>query len=111
MEVSVLEALKGINAYPIPLRTFVEVAEARGVKLTDTPTQDVLQSKAYNLCVADILLWLSLAPNVIQGGQSYSFSDAQRTQFRNRANALYDEFGADESGTPKTLYGYKGSRL
>ena len=57
-------------------------------------------------------MWLSVAPDVSQGGQSYSFTDEQRKQFRNRANSLYDDFGAsDEAGTPKPIYGYKGSRL
>lgn len=56
-------------------------------------------------------MWLSLAPNVTQGGQSYSFSDEQRLQFRNQANSLYKEFAADDSATPKPVYGYKGSRL
>lgn len=108
---TVLEALKGVNAYPIPLRTLVETAEGRGVSLTDEATQEAMKGKAFNLAVADLLLWLSLAPNVTQGGQSYSFTDEQRTQFRNRANALFEEFGEDEAGTPKPIYGYKGSRL
>lgn len=111
MPANVLEALKGINAYPIPFRTLVEVGSGRGIDLSEYATQEVLQGKAYNLAVADLLMWLALAPNVTQGGQSYSFTDEQRTQFKNRARDLYDEFGADEAATPKALYGYKGSRL
>lgn len=111
MLTTILEALKGVNAYPIPFRTLVEVASGRGVDLTAEATQEVLQSGAYNLAVADLLMWLALAPNITQGGQSYSFTDEQRTQFKNRAHDLYDEFGTDEAATPKTLYGYKGSRL
>lgn len=109
---TVLEALRGVNAYPVPLRTITAVAEKRGVSLADEATQEVLRCKEYNLAVADILLWLSTAPDVSQGGQSYSFTDEQRREFRNRANSLYDDFGAnDEAGTPKPIYGYKGSRL
>ena len=33
----VIEALKGLNSYPIPLRTLVETAEKRGLNL-DTET-------------------------------------------------------------------------
>ena len=95
---TVLEALKGINAYPVPPRTIQRIAEKRGIVLQDE--------------VADLLQWLSEAPNVSQGGQSYTFSDGQRTQLRNRANSLYKDFGADkEAGNPKPIYGYKGSRL
>ena len=112
MAEKVIESLKGLNAYPIPLRTLVDTAEKRGLNLDTEATADVLKSKEYNLAVADLLQWLSEAPNVSQGGQSYTFSDGQRTQLRNRANSLYKDFGADkEAGNPKPIYGYKGSRL
>lgn len=104
------EALKGTNAYPVPATKLEEVAVRRGVTLTDTATQDVLISRAYKLAKADVLLWLSHAPNITQGGQSYSFTDEQRQQFRNQAKTLYDECG-EVSAATKPIYGYKGSRL
>ena len=107
---TILESLKGVNAYPVPLRTLVEIAERRGLSLTSDATQADLRGKDYKLATADLLLWLSLAPNISQGGQSYSFTDDQRQQFRNRANALFDEFGEETSSIQPT-YGYKGSRL
>ena len=109
---TVLEALKGVNAYPVPLRTLTAIADKRGLSLTTDATQEMQKSKEYNLAVADLLLWLSIAPDVSQGGQSYSFTDEQRKQFRNRANSLYGEYdAADETGTPKPIYGYKGNRI
>lgn len=107
---TVQESLKGVNAYPVPLRTLVEIAEARGLSLTADATKEVLGGEAYNLAVADLLLWLSLAPNISQGGQSYSFSEDQRTQLRNQAKALYSKYG-DDGAASKPIYGYKGSRL
>ena len=107
---TVLEALKGMNAYPLPLRTLVTVAAKRGLELDGKATQEVQKSKAYNLASADLLLWLSFAPDISQGGQSYSFTDEQRLQLRNRANRLYKEFG-EEDGSSGAVYGYKGSRL
>jgi hypothetical protein len=106
---TVLESLKGINAYPIPLRSIVGAAEYRGLVITDEATQEKMQSAAFKLTKADLLLWLSFAPDVSQGGQTYSFTDEQRVQFRNQANALYKE--CDEGGQSKSIYGYKGSRL
>lgn len=106
---TILESLRSVNAYPIPLRSIVDVAEYRGLVLTDEATQEKMQTVAYRLAQADLLLWLSLAPEVSQGGQSYNFTDEQRMQFRNRANALYGECG--ESKQVKSIYGYKGSRL
>ncbi len=104
-----LEALKGINSYPIPLRTLQEVAERRGVDLDMAATIAVIQSREYNLAYADLLMWLSFAPQVTQGGQSYSFTDEQRLQMRNRASEIYEEL--EEDNAPKIRYGYKGSRL
>lgn len=109
--VTILDSLKGVNAYPIPLRTIIKIAERRGVSLIEEATQETLKGRNYNLAVADLLLWLSLAPNVSQGGQSYSFSDEQRAQFRNRAYAIYDEYQDADSAVNKPIYGYKGSRL
>jgi hypothetical protein len=107
---TILESLKGVNAYPIPLRTLVQTAELRGLTLGDEATQAVQRGKAYNLAKADLLLWLSLAPDITQGGQSFGFTDEQRKQLRNQANGLYDEF-EEESSSMQPTYGYKGSRL
>mgnify|MGYP001542220496 CR=1 FL=1 len=104
----VIEALKGLNSYPIPLRTLVETAEKRGLNLDTETTAEILKGKAYNLAAADIFLWLSFAPDVSQGGQSYSFTDEQRTQLRNHAKALYKDFDDDSGRANKPIYGYKG---
>lgn len=109
---TILDTLKGISAYPIPLRTLVETAELRGVTLNGEAMQDTMVSKAYTLAKADLFLWLSLAPNITQGGQSYSFSDEQREQFRNQAKSLYEECGEQNDAiTAKPTYGYKGTHL
>ena len=101
----VIEALKGLNSYPIPLRTLVETAEKRGLNLDTETTAEILKGKAYNLAAADIFLWLSFAPDVSQG------TDEQRTQLRNHAKALYKDFDDDSGSANKPIYGYKGSRL
>lgn len=105
-----LEALKGVNSYPVPLRTLEEVAQRRGILLDDECTITVLQSKDYRLACADLLLWLSFAPQVSQGGQSYQFSDEQQLQMRAQANTIYEEYGETEA-TQKGRFGYKGSKL
>lgn len=105
-----LESLKGINAYPMPLRTIVEAAERRQIDLQAEAAQDGLLGKNYHLAKADLLLWLSLAPNVTQGGQSYSFSDEQRKQLRAEANAIYREL-EPQAGAATATFGYKGDRL
>jgi hypothetical protein len=106
---TVLDALKGVNSYPVPLRTLTEIAGRRGVSLDAEATADVLKGRDFNLCRADILLWLSYAPDISQGGQSYSFTDEQRTDMRNLASQLMEEY--EDENVPKTIYGYKGNRL
>lgn len=107
---TIIEALKGVNAYPIPIRTLVETAEGRGLSLADGATAAVMAGKAFRLATADLLLWLSLAPNISQGGQSFSFSEDQRLQMRNRAQVIYDEL--EPAGVnSQSQFGYKGDSL
>ena len=102
------EIINGINAYPIPTGTIGGFALNRGVDLDAQATAALVASREYNLLRADVLTWLSYAPNISQGGQTYSFSEEQRTQFRAEAQALYSEF---ETNKPKAKFGYKGDRL
>lgn len=105
-----LDALKSVNAYPIPLRTLVETAERRNISLTDDATQEGLQRKNFRLAIADLLLWLSLAPNISQGGQSFSFTDEQRKDFKRQANDIYGVLEPKTNAGCAT-FGYKGDRL
>lgn len=105
-----LDALKSINAYPIPLRTLMEVAERRGISLTSGYTEEELQSKEFLLAKADLLLWLSLAPNISQGGQSFSFTDEQRKDLKRQARDIYGVL-EPTSNAGCVTFGYKGDRL
>lgn len=107
---TVLDSLRSVNAYPIPLRTLVETAESRGLSPSEEATQEVLQSSDYRLATADLMLWLSLAPDVSQGGISYSFTDEQRKLLRMSANNIYKELDK-EVAEMKSIFGYKGERL
>lgn len=110
MAISNQDTLKSINAYPIPMRTLVETAERRGVDLMAEPTQESLKSKAFRLAKADLLLWLAFAPNITQGGQSYSFTDEQRKRMRQEAQGIYNKL-EPEANAGCVTYGYKGDRL
>lgn len=103
---TIVETLRSLNAYPMPMQTLVAIAEGRGLAPYDTAED----SAAYRLATADVYMWLSNAPDVSQGGQSFSFSDEQRKHLRQRAQAIY---GADDDTTTskRTIYGYKGTRL
>lgn len=106
----VIESLKSVNAYPVPKATIETIAIERGVSVDASVTADILGSQPYRLAKADVLMWLSKAPDISQGGQNYSFTDEQRDEFRKEALRIF----ADEGVTPPTdnvVYGYKGSRL
>lgn len=117
MEITLTNHLQGLNAYPIPKRAIEIIA----VKRLIPPNTDVTYidgdeklQRTVSLCEADVYAWLSMAPDVAQGGQSYSFSDSERAAFRRKANALYRECGEEESvisDGKATAYGYKGDKL
>lgn len=103
--------VRGLNAYPVP-QSFIDATSiARGLDLSSEATQETLRSKPYNLVRADVYMWLSEAPDISQGGQSFSFTDEQRARLRSEAKSLYAEFEPDGSVAQKPMYGYKGSRL
>lgn len=109
--VSTLDLLRGISAYPIPERTLLEAARRRGLHLLDDASSEVVRSRGYQLTRADLLVWLSLSPNVMQGGQMYSFSEEQRKALRQQASAIYKDYGEENATTAKPTFGYKGANL
>lgn len=111
-DLTVFDSLIGVTGYPIPARTVKTISLRRGLDMGAVPSQELLTSREFRLCEADLLMWLSSAPNVGQGGQSYNFTDEQRRDFRNRAKAIYDDLGEVADGDSAGIrYGYKGSRV
>lgn len=109
---TIAEALKSMNAYPVPTRTVEEICLRRGLDPCSRITSFVYKSADFGLARADMLIWLSEAPDVSQGGQSYGFTDEQRMRLRSRAQELYGFLGnGGEPDGSKNIYGYKGSRL
>jgi hypothetical protein len=106
---TILDALKGISAYPVPATTLNKISATRLINLSDDLTHEGVTSGNYRLAEADLMLWLSKAPNISQGGQSYTIGDNQREQLRSAANAVYQEL--EPSSVSGVTYGYKGNRI
>lgn len=106
---TVKDSLKSSTPYPTPERVLGTVALARSLNLEVETTENILKSSAYRLSVADLYRWLYLVPNVTQEGISYSFTDADKRNFKSAANDIYEDEG--EEGIKGVSYGYKGSRL
>lgn len=107
----VFESLLGISAYPIPMRTIEAAALKRGLDTEAEMLYAMYREAQYRLATADLMMWLYYAPNVSQGGQSYSLTDAQRAEFRRRAQAIYGELGDEEGMNSGIRYGYKGENI
>ena len=105
---TVHDMLKAVNAYPVPQGTITMLCVGRELDPNVEATKEVLQGSGFRLAKADLLMWLSAAPNISQGGQNYSFSEDQRRDFRNEALSIVEELEPD---SVKPVYGYKGSRL
>ena len=110
--ITILQSLKSVNAYPIPEGVVSGIAGRRGLSLDIEATAELQQSQDYRLAMADVVQWVSFAPNVQQADLHYNLLYSDRVQLRKRANAIYEEFG-DNAFIPeiKTQFGYKGTRL
>ncbi len=108
---TIISAIQSLTAYPVPHELLTAIALRHGFSPTTEASEEDLASSRMRLAAADMYLWLAKAPNVSQGGQSYSFSDEQRADFRRWAQAIYSELAPEEEMTAGIVYGYKGSRL
>jgi hypothetical protein len=109
---TILESLKSVSGYPVPHGTFADIAVRRDLPLDGEATRDVLKSAPYRLAKADIMRWVSFAPNISQEGISFDLLYSDREQLRAQANAVYGELG-DDAYIPekKAKFGYRGDRL
>lgn len=105
------ESLLAVSAYPIPDRVIRTISTKRGVVVDDPATESVLVGAPFRLAKADLYMWLYFAPNVSQGGQSYSFTDEQRRLWKKQALDIYDELGDPEADALRTQFGYMGSKF
>ena len=106
-ELDLMGALRGESLYPIPRETVEAFAARRGLDVARGGAA-ALGGRAYRLVRADVLGWLSRAPAVSQGGQTYGFSEWERRALAARAARLYREAG-EAAGGP--AYGYRGEWL
>jgi len=109
---TVNESLKNISLYPIAQSFLDRVAILRSLDLETNLTTEILQSQAFLLAEADVLMWLSVAPNLSEGGMSLNTLVTDRDTLRQRANATYKKFGDSAYvAESSTVFGYKGDSL
>jgi hypothetical protein len=106
----VLQSLKSLSNYPIPKATIQDIAEGLGISIDTDLTPELRGDKNFKRAQSRIYFFLAEAPNVSQGGISYSFSDEERKRFRLRAESILEEIG-DDGSSVGVSYGYKGADL
>lgn len=107
---TILESLKSLSGYPLSRLSLTNVAEETGLTADGEATKDVRSSAAFKRAKAKVYLLLAEAPDVSQGGITYSFSDEDKKQFRMQAQALMEEVGDDTSAVGDN-YGWMGEDL
>ncbi len=107
---TILQSLKSLSSYPIPTATIQDVAEGVRLDVNTVVTPEIRKGEQYLRAKAKVYLFLSEAPNVSQGGISYSFSPEERRLFRLKAENILDEIG-DTEGDSCVEFGYKGEYL
>jgi hypothetical protein len=109
---TILESLQSISGYPVPLSTIKDIAVKRGLESSGEAGAAIFNERNYQLAKADILWWVSFAPNVSQADVRYDLLFSDRERMREAANAIYVKFGDDAYITESTTkWGYKGNRL
>ena len=103
---TVIEALKALNAYPVPSVTLKSIAEAEGFLPDSELTLEERNGKGFRRATAAIYRWLSAAPTVVQNGVQFSFTDADRKRFAQKAASILDAL--DETDEEEYECGYVG---
>jgi hypothetical protein len=107
---NVAQSLKSLSAYPTPPATLQDIAESVGLQVSAEVTQEMRSSKEFRRAQAKTYIFLADAPNVSQGGITYSFSEEERKRLRTRGEAILDEIG-DSSEENGVAYGYQSDEL
>lgn len=108
--ITIFQSLKSISGYPIPETTILEIVDSVGLDPEQDTDSSVRRSIGFKRATAKIYTYLSLAPNVSQGGISYSFTKDERNLFVSIADRILKEIG-DEDEMNDANYGYMGENL
>lgn len=101
---TILQALQSINAYPIASAQIEMIAAANNLDAAAEADAETLQSAEFKRCMAQVYNALAEAPNISQGGISFSFTSDERNAFRASACRILNEVDGANNG----VYGYIG---
>ena len=99
-------AIKALSSYPIPSMTIDNIIEEAGLDADVDITKEIRASNEFKKAKALTYAFLADAPNITQGGISYSFSQDERSRFEKKSNSLLAEL--EEDGGSEVPCGYIG---
>lgn len=106
---TILQSLKSLSGYPIPQLSLENVCEELGLTADGEADVDLRQQPEFKQAKAQVYLLLAEAPDVSQGGITYSFSEEDKKQFRLQAQALLEEVG--DTSLAGDNYGWQGEDI
>ena len=89
-------AIKAMSSSPIPAATIENIIEEAGLDAEADITKEMRASDQFKKAKALTYAFLSEAPNITQGGISYTFSEDERSRFQKKSSNLLAELGEDE---------------
>lgn len=103
---TIFEALDTLNSYPIPSLRIDVVMEDNSLIGTDPYTAAIGLTESYQLATADLLIWLSEHPDIVEQAVGIKNAVDIKENMRDRANKIYNKYGSEKfsGGT----YGFIG---
>lgn len=95
MATTIKDALILSVNYPLSEGNVIPLLIKRGLTATDTFTQQIANSREYELAYADVLRYVVTMVNLSQGG---SVTQASVAELRGTANAIYKKYGESVIG-------------
>lgn len=105
---TIQQALRSLTPYPIAAAFIEAVCSEHGLQPDGEYTGATAALPAFRPCKARVYQYLATAPNVAQGGVSYTFSPEERSYFKKLALEL---FGGEDESAAGGEYGYCGEDL
>jgi hypothetical protein len=103
---TILESLQSLNTFPIPDSFIIKTCLDRELEQGGEYTSVVGVSQQYELVTADILIWLSNAPSIVEQEIGVNNAISIKNDMRKEANRIYGKY--DDSKFSGGVYGFIG---
>lgn len=105
---TISQYIKSQLLYPINPTTAEGILIAAGADGEEPLTKENANSPEVKRALAKCYIYFAESPQVSEAGATYNFTDAQREQFRRKANKLLEEIGEGEDENTGIQCGYMG---